>query len=151
MLIVVSLLDDRIIIPFVIFFFIKCSVFRLQIGYFPYFNQCYIFPNYLLPPTKLKEIMFLSLPVYLPVFLFVCEHYVDHSLCWSIVQNFKTSFFFSESRNGNFLGSRSNLGHENPVFGHDFCSICCRNLKYVSCCRLWINGHCMTLTLVFDP
>ena len=89
--------------------------------------------------------------VYLPAFLFVCKHYIDHSLCWSVVQISDMFLLFPRVEIVKFWGSRSNLGHENPVFGHDFCSICCRNLKYVSCCRLWINGHCMTLTLVFDP
>ena len=38
---------------------------------------------------------------------------------------------------------------ENYVFWHDFSYICCRYLEYISYCRLWIDGYCMTLTLNF--
>ena len=41
-------------------------------------------------------------------------------------------------------------GHENHVFGHNYSYICCRHFQYISYCRLWIDGHCMTLILAFD-
>ena len=37
-------------------------------------------------------------------------------------------------------------GHENHVFGHKFSYIRCRKFQYISYCKLWIDGNCMTLT-----